>query len=211
MSLATDITAFAGDTSDPSVHVAAEASLILSKVSEDALRQYAEAAAVTDNLGWSSSGYRIIEVSRGGYIAREASYEQVQRLSDTSSIHHARARDPRYYYVASGGSAKLFCLPEPDAQAPLRIVYVDKNPTVSASDDSVTGVPTEFRRLLVLGAARRVVQERIDARSIDDDSEMLSADIALRAQIDSLYKEEFAMRFGEEMSNRFDSHLRSTQ
>ena len=61
---------------------------------------------------------------------------------------------PRYWYYY-GETIKLY--PSPDKAYTLKLRYY-KRPTEITSDDSVPEVPSEFREVLIMGAAYRVLQ-----------------------------------------------------
>lgn len=193
MTLGNQVEAVVGtvsDYTDLNQYLSDGASFVIGSADDNLLMRYSTAEYVSSDAGLSVQGKRVLKVSRGGYQAREVSEEHVQRLTDGASLYVARARSPRYYIQAG----RLFMKPNPTASAQMRVESVSTNPAAVYTAESITGVPSELLRLVILYAARAVVQKRIEDRTTDDDVELQAAEIRLRQEIDKEFEQELNLR-----------------
>ena len=89
---------------------------------------------------------------------------------DSTSIHYVTATDPIYWIESdTGGDPKLFVKPTPTANQPARIHHV-AFPTVNVSEVSaIVNFPNEAEYLVVLYAAIKVLQNKMNELSSNTD------------------------------------------
>ena len=87
---------------------------------------------------------------------------------DATSIHYATATDPIYWIESdTGGDPKLFVKPTPTANQPARVHHV-AFPTVDVSAVSaIVNFPNEAEYLVVLYAAIKVLQNKMNEKTGD--------------------------------------------
>jgi len=119
-------------------------------------QQYAVLLTV-DALGSDTTNMRVLEVTGGGYSARQVPHGMLAQIADNDSIFKAVTKDPIFYtdtnklYVSPSGTDRMLSIPYP---------------VVLSSDSDILSGVTEYDEALTLGAAIQVRSKNIeDARS----------------------------------------------
>jgi hypothetical protein len=116
--------------------------------------------------GTTISGYRIIRVHKGGYVAIKIDAGYKTQAEDTNSIYYATTKSPAYY-IENG---KAFVLP--GGGILIGVAY----PTPVNTDSSITNFPGEYENLVILYAS---IQGRIQqlTTQVMTDIDALTVDI----------------------------------
>jgi hypothetical protein len=162
---------------------------VMRALPDSVLKEKASRTFTTTSAGVSVVGKRILSVSRGGYFALKVDEAMRQRVTNSASLFRATARSPVYYEQVTATDTRLYVKPDPAAGAEADIAYV-AFPSIDASADSTaTNVPTPVEDLVVLGAARRVLQKRLADYMAEDDLEHANAQQIEIERIESLYRD----------------------
>ena len=98
-------------------------------------------------------------------------------LTDSSSIYAASATDPAYYISSTSDASTLNVVPTPTAAQPA-IVYHISYPTVDVSAVStIANFPDEAEYLVVLYAAIKVLQNKMNELNVDSNISLTHATI----------------------------------
>ncbi len=162
---------------------------ILPLLPEAMLKNIASRSLVSNDQGFVSTSKIVLSVSRGGYPCREVDETQKQVVTNTASLFLASAEDPVFYQEVGATDTRLFVKPDPATGAEASFSYVSY-PSVTASSSSITGFPIHAESALVLYAAVRVLNKRIDDHAQEEDVELMEATRAQIAELDRRYEEE---------------------
>lgn len=133
------------DTTALTDWLTAGAKQLIELIPYDKLEDIATEGTDNGTDGYSVLGKKVLRVHKSNYGAAYVSPGLYSQASNSSSIYYALATDP----VWTKKGAKIFVLPGGGS-----IVYV-AYPTVTYSDTSISGFPTEMEHLVVLWATKQ--------------------------------------------------------
>lgn len=121
---------------------------------------------ITNNSGFALTNViDIISVVRekddsstASRLCRRISFSDSFNALDTDSIYFATVNDPRYFI--DGNTLKV--LPEPTAAQKAVLRHITPNDSFSLSDSTITNLPNEYFRGVVLYAALQVLQRKMN-------------------------------------------------
>lgn len=171
---------------------------VLRILPEDLVKDKASRTYTTSSAGISVVGKRILSVSRGGYWAIKVDEKKRQKVTNSASLEYATARSPVYYIQVTATDARLYVKPDPASGAEADISHVTY-PSIDASADSTNAnLPTVAEELVVLGAARRVLQKRMADYMAEEDIELAQIQEREIDRLDAMFKSRLAVLMGTE-------------
>lgn len=113
----------------------------------------------------------IINAERAGYSVKEVGIGRKAQVVDTNSIYFATKRSPVYYI----DDKKIVIKPAPTAQEKA-VIYLVAYPSIDSNAASITGIPTTATQAVVISAAIKFLNFKMNIHvQEDEDSELAQA------------------------------------
>lgn len=113
----------------------------------------------------------IINAERAGYSVKEVGIGRKTQVVDTNSIYFATKRSPVYYI----DDKKIVIKPAPTAQEKA-VIYLVAYPSIDSNSASITGIPTTATQAVVISAAIKFLNFKMNIHvQEDEDSELAQA------------------------------------
>ena len=113
----------------------------------------------------------IINAERAGYSVKEVGIGRKTQVVDTNSIYFATKRSPVYYI----DDKKIVIKPAPTAQEKA-VIYLVAYPSIDSNAASITGIPTTATQAVVISAAIKFLNFKMNIHvQEDEDSELAQA------------------------------------
>ena len=134
-------------------------------------QRFAGKTNLTSAQGYDVENKEIINAERAGYSVKEVGIGRKTQVVDTNSIYLATKRSPVYYIE----DKEIFIKPAPTSQEPAQ-VYLVEYPNISSNSASITGIPTTATQAVVISAAIKFLNFKMNVHvQEDEDSELAQA------------------------------------
>lgn len=186
-----DLVGTVDDTTGLDQFLTDEARVVMGLTSRNILQNYASLDQIQHDAGVSVRGRIALTVSRDSRPARQVPHNVEALVTDAASLHLATTRSPVFFIKTTPNDTRLFVKPAPAVGAEAEIAYA-VFPSMTASSSSNSNLPTECEAAVVTGAARRVLQKRMDDRDAEEDVELIASLERQIAALDALYQRHIA-------------------
>mgnify|MGYP003133740941 CR=1 FL=1 len=170
---------------------------LLDTLPNDVLERDAVQKEVANDSGFDVTDVKLIKVNRNGYGCIQVPLEFKARMEpDSKSIYEPTKKSPIYYIEGQSSSgAKLFVKPAP-TNSEKATIDVNQYPAPLYTDSAITNFPDRAEYSVVIGAALRLLQHKIN-KLVHSDEDVELAQVAQQdlAMVKGMYTEEL-MRLG---------------
>ena len=168
-----DIIGDQDSTSDTQIlqHLSDAAKEVYSALPLKVKQRLADKTEQDSATGSNVENKEIINAERAGYSVKEVGIGRKTQVEDTNSIYFATKRSPVYYI----DDKKMIIKPAPTAQEKA-VIYLVAYPSIDSNSASITGIPTTATQAVVISAAIKFLNFKMNIHvQEDEDSELAQA------------------------------------